>query len=51
MSQEPPASGNPTDVEEPELVPEGAIRGIEDIHEGRTASTEELIEASLNEPD
>lgn len=43
--------GQATDSDSPEQIPESVLRGIKDIEEGRTASKEDLIEASLREPE
>lgn len=40
------SEGSVDESDGPERVPEGVLQGIEDIIEGRTASKEDLLEAS-----
>lgn len=41
--------GSVDESDGPEHVPEGVLQGIEDIIEGRTASKEDLLEASRSD--
>lgn len=37
--------------DEPNRVPENVLDGIRDLHEGRTVDVDELIEASVSDPE